>query len=83
MNINYENYDDYPGGVTGNHNPMLHQNLSRVIRWFKGRVTYKIRKKDDLFQWQYRFNDRVIGDMKELDATRKYIIDNPINNSKP
>ncbi|MEA2078018.1 MAG: transposase, partial [Candidatus Marinimicrobia bacterium] len=31
------------GGITGNNNPMLYQNLSRIIRWYKGRVTFEIR----------------------------------------
>ena len=32
------------GGITGVHNPMLHENLGRVIRWFKGRVSFECRK---------------------------------------
>ncbi len=32
------------GGITGTHNPMLHQNLSRIIRWYKGHVTFEIRR---------------------------------------
>ncbi|RRA99785.1 transposase [Larkinella rosea] len=33
-----------PGGIAGNKNPMLHDNLSRIIRWYKGRTTFEIRK---------------------------------------
>jgi len=32
------------GGVTGSNNPMLSDNLSRIIRWYKGRVTFETRK---------------------------------------
>ena len=30
------------GGITGNKNPMLHKNLSRIMRWYKGRCTFEI-----------------------------------------
>jgi len=32
------------GGITGKNNPMLQNNISRVIRWYKGRCTYEIKK---------------------------------------
>jgi putative transposase len=32
------------GGFAGNKNPMLHDNLSRIIRWYKGRCTFEIRR---------------------------------------
>lgn len=32
------------GGFAGNKNPLLNQNISRVIRWYKGRCTFEIRK---------------------------------------
>ena len=58
---------------------MLHRNLCRIIRWYKGRATFEIRKNDDLFQWQLRFIDRVIGNSNEHEITREYILNNPIN----
>jgi putative transposase len=33
-----------PGGITGQHNPMNHQNIPRIIRWYKGRVTFESKK---------------------------------------
>ena len=32
------------GGATGMHNPMLSKSLGRVVRWYKGRTTYEIRR---------------------------------------
>ncbi|HEX2935047.1 MAG TPA: hypothetical protein VHO72_06810 [Bacteroidales bacterium] len=34
------------GGVTGNKNPMLHHNISRIMNWYTGRVTFESRKID-------------------------------------
>jgi putative transposase len=78
------------GGVTGNKNPMLHENISRVIRWYKGRVSFEIRKimnenNDEIskqngghtFQWQPKFYDRIIHTQDRFYNTSKYIIDNP------
>jgi hypothetical protein len=65
------------GGVTGNHNPMLHQNLSRVIRWFTGRVTYEAHKLNTDFNWQRRFYDRIIRDSIEYRRISSYILLNP------
>jgi REP element-mobilizing transposase RayT len=67
------------GGITGVHNPMLHENLGRVIRWFKGRVSYECRKINTDFEWQSRFHDRIIRDDNELNNIRAYIFNNPEN----
>jgi putative transposase len=32
------------GGITGNHNPMFHENIARILRWYKGRCTFEIRR---------------------------------------
>lgn len=32
------------GGITGNKNPMLHDNISRIFNWYKGRVSFESRK---------------------------------------
>ncbi len=65
------------GGKTGIKNPMLHDNLSRVIRWYKGRVTFEIRKINKDFHWQSRFHDHVIRDDRSLNNIRRYITENP------
>ena len=67
------------GGITGNKNPMLHDNLSRIIRWYKGRVTFEARKILTEFTWQSRFHDRIIHNEDHLARARQYIINNPQN----
>ncbi|MGC8771101.1 MAG: transposase [Brevinematia bacterium] len=69
------------GGITGIHNPMLTKNsLSKIVRWFKGRCTYEIRRSNlCYFQWQSRFYDHIIRNGEELKEIRKYILDNPKN----
>ena len=65
------------GGITSHHNPMIHQNIPRVIRWYKGRCTYEIRKLLPDFTWHNRYYDRVIRNTAELNRIRKYILENP------
>ena len=48
------------GGITGINNPMLTENLSKIIRWYKGRVSYELRKIHADFAWQSRFHDHII-----------------------
>ena len=67
------------GGITGSHNPMLHQNLSRILRWVKGRATFEARKINPDFSWQSRFHDRIIRDKNEWYAKTNYIKNNPKN----
>ncbi|MFC1780450.1 transposase [Patescibacteria group bacterium] len=55
-------------------------NLSSIIRGFKGAVTKRIHILGcDDFSWQERFFERVIRDEDELFNIREYIINNPIN----
>ncbi len=65
------------GGICGQNNPMLNHNLSRIIRWYKGRVTFEIRKKCKEFEWQSRFYEKIIRNEKALKLIRNYIKTNP------
>lgn len=65
------------GGVTGNRNPMMHENLSRIIRWYKGRVSFELRKINPKFTWQPRFHDHIIRNRKSFETIQAYIINNP------
>ena len=65
------------GGITGKSNPMLHENISRIIRWYKGRCTYEIRKTLSGFSWQTRFHDHIIRNNRALKNIQNYITDNP------
>ncbi|WP_431167231.1 hypothetical protein [Tenacibaculum halocynthiae] len=65
------------GGITGNKNPMLHENIARIIRWYKGRCTYEIRKINSAFAWQSLFHDHIIRNAKAFDNIQNYIANNP------
>lgn len=69
----------HSGGITGNMNPMLQENLSRIIRWYKGRCTFEMRKINPGFKWQSRFYDRIIRNGTEYERIRNYILNNPAN----
>ena len=67
------------GGITGNHNPMFHDNISRIIRWYKGRCSFEIRKIHADFEWQTRFHDHIIRNDKSFNTIQNYIETNPEN----
>jgi REP element-mobilizing transposase RayT len=66
------------GGFAGNKNPMKNDNLSRIIRWYKGRVSFECRQIHADFAWQSRFHDHIIRDEKSLHNIRNYIFENPL-----
>ena len=66
-----------PGGFAGDKNPMLNDNISKIIRWYKGRCSYEIRKINVDFKWQSRFHDHIIRNDKEYQRISDYIINNP------
>jgi putative transposase len=68
-----------PGGFAGNQNPMFHQNLSRIVRWFKGRCTFEIRKSDSTFEWQSNYHEHIIRNTDAYERICQYIRDNPKN----
>ncbi|UOA08691.1 transposase [Methylobacter sp. S3L5C] len=65
------------GGVTGNNNPMLHENLSRCMNWYKGRCTFEMRKINTKFFWQPRFIEHVIRNEEDYLKIAEYIQNNP------
>jgi REP element-mobilizing transposase RayT len=66
------------GGFAGSNNPMLNDNIPRIIRWFKGRCTFEIRKIQLDFKWQTRYYDRIIRNDQEYNRI-KFYIENNIN----
>lgn len=68
------------GGVTKQHNPMLHKNLATMMRWFKGRCSFEINKSQNQinFQWQPRYYDHIIRNEESLTKIQQYIFENPI-----
>jgi len=67
------------GGITGMHNPMLHENLSRIIRWYKGRTAFESHRIDHEFEWHERFYDHIIRSDESFERIREYIELNPRN----
>ena len=55
--------------------------LASIINGFKGAATRRIRalRNDQVKVWQRGFHERIVRDEKELDAIRRYIIENPMN----
>jgi len=67
------------GGITGYKNPMLNENVSRIIRWFKGRCSFEIHKISDDFDWQSRFYDCIIRSNYSYLRINRYIENNVSN----
>ncbi len=67
------------GGITGENNPMnTKHSVSKIIRWYKGRCTFEIRKNiDPGFKWQSRFYDHIIRNEKSYLKIKEYIRYNP------
>jgi len=64
------------GGITRGKNPMLCDNLSRIIRWYKGRVSFESHKINFGFGWQSRFHEHIIRNHKSHNRISDYIIKN-------
>jgi putative transposase len=67
------------GGCTGKYNPMLSNNLGRVVRWYKGRVSFELQKQNIPFAWQSLYWDNIITNFKEYETVSAYIDNNPAN----
>ncbi len=72
-----QNPQKQPGGFAGDKNPMLNDNISKIVRWYKGRCSFEIRKINAEFKWQSRFHDHIIRNDKEYQRISDYIINNP------
>lgn len=70
--------DQNGGGICGNKNPMIHDNISKIIRWYKGRCTFESRKINSNFGWQSRFHDHIIRNSKSFEIIQNYIVENPL-----
>ena len=68
---------DGVGGFAGENNPMLADNISRIIRWYKGRCTFEMRKINPKFGWHPRFHDHVIRNSESFERIQTYIEENP------
>ena len=79
INNEGEEQNIHGGGFSKNKNPMLNDNLSRVVKWYKGRCSFEIRKVMANFSWQPRFYDHIIRDKSEYLSIANYIFNNPAN----
>jgi REP element-mobilizing transposase RayT len=68
---------DKNGGFAGTENPMFHNNISRIIRWYKGRCSFEMHKIHADFVWQSRFHDHIIRDAQSFENIQNYIENNP------
>jgi putative transposase len=66
------------GGFAGENNPMLNENISRIIRWYKGRCTFEMRKINVAFEWHSRFYDHIIKNSDSFERIQNYIEENPL-----
>lgn len=58
------------GDFAGNKNPMFHQNISRIIRWYKVRCSFTLRNIHADFAWQSRFHDNIIRDEQSFERCK-------------
>ena len=57
---------------------MLNENISRIIRWYKGRASFEIRKASEInFKWQAKYYDKIIRSLEAYTNVSKYVINNP------
>jgi hypothetical protein len=56
---------------------MIQENISRIIRWNKGRCSFEMRKINSGFAWQTRFHDHIIRNQSEYQRIDQYITNNP------
>jgi putative transposase len=69
--------DEGIGGLAGENNPMLAGNISRIIRWYKGRCTFEMRKINPNFGWHSRFHDHIIRNSESFGRIQNYVEENP------
>lgn len=62
-------------GITGDKNIMFHDNISRIIRWCKGRCSFEIGKLNLNFEWQSRFHDHIIQSSNPFEIIQNYIVE--------
>jgi REP element-mobilizing transposase RayT len=65
-------------GIPNNPMEMPDDTIGKMIRWYKGRVSYECRKPGLVFKWQDRFHDHIIRDRRSLENIRRYVQDNPL-----
>lgn len=75
--------NEYFRSESNNRNENIHflqANISNIIKWFKIWITKEIRNnyKDFTFAWQKSFFDVIIKNDEQLEKSREYILNNPL-----
>jgi len=65
-------------GIPNNPMELPQDTIGKMMRWYKGRVSFECRKSGIAFAWQSRFHDHIIRDSRALEHIRQYIRDNPL-----
>ncbi|MFP4507114.1 MAG: transposase, partial [Cyclobacteriaceae bacterium] len=64
-------------GIPNNPMELPQDTIGKMMRWYKGRVSFQCRQSGMAFAWQARFHDRIIRDRRALKNIRQYIRNNP------
>lgn len=64
-------------GIPNNPMELPQDTIGKMMRWYKGRVSFDCGKLEGSFAWQSRFYDHIIRDRRALENIRQYIRDNP------
>ena len=65
-------------GILNNPMELPHNTIGKMMRWYKGRVSYGCRRRGYEFAWQARFHDHIIRNRRSLENIRRYVRDNPL-----
>ena len=72
----------FKSGIKNNPMELKSISLGKIIRWFKGRVSFEAKKINSSFAWQARYYDRIIRNEREHYFIKEYIENNPVNYRK-
>jgi hypothetical protein len=65
------------GWFSWKYNPMFYNNIWRMVRWFKWRISFECRKINPGFKWQWNYWEHIIRNEKSYYRIAEYIINNP------
>ena len=75
---NVINHVPTKSGIPNNPMELPQDTIGKMMRWYKGKVSYECRKQGHTFAWQARFHDHIIRDDRSLEKIRRYIQHNPL-----
>ncbi len=75
---NMINHVPTKSGIPNNPMELPADTIGKMMRWYKGRVSYECKKSGIKFTWQARFHDHIIRNKRSLENIRRYVQDNPL-----